>query len=67
MINPEWMAIMTSRGYESESLKLFMRITVLVCDFLIFVPAVFVFCKRYYRNPNQVFFSLSSFKIIIIN
>nr|XP_020489358.1 dolichyl pyrophosphate Man9GlcNAc2 alpha-1,3-glucosyltransferase [Labrus bergylta] len=44
MINPEWVELHTSRGYESPAHKLFMRATVLVADLLIFFPAVVVYC-----------------------
>uniref|UniRef100_A0A3Q3FI77 Alpha-1,3-glucosyltransferase n=1 Tax=Labrus bergylta TaxID=56723 RepID=A0A3Q3FI77_9LABR len=43
MINPEWVELHTSRGYESPAHKLFMRAT-LVADLLIFFPAVVVYC-----------------------
>lgn len=42
-INPKWVALHTSRGYESPDHKLFMRYTVLLADVAIYFPAVFVF------------------------
>lgn len=36
----ELVALTTSRGYETVSSKYFMRLTVLVCDALIFLPAL---------------------------
>ncbi|KAM9483604.1 dolichyl pyrophosphate Man9GlcNAc2 alpha-1,3-glucosyltransferase [Clarias gariepinus] len=44
MINPAWVELHTSRGYESDSHKLFMRATVLVADILIYIPAVLLYC-----------------------
>ncbi|XP_061593226.1 dolichyl pyrophosphate Man9GlcNAc2 alpha-1,3-glucosyltransferase [Cololabis saira] len=44
MINPEWVELLRSRGYESPSHKLFMRTTVLVADMLIYIPAVVLYC-----------------------
>ncbi|XP_041912229.1 dolichyl pyrophosphate Man9GlcNAc2 alpha-1,3-glucosyltransferase [Alosa sapidissima] len=44
LINPEWVELHTSRGYESPAHKLFMRATVLVADILIYIPAVVVYC-----------------------
>ncbi|XP_029284686.1 dolichyl pyrophosphate Man9GlcNAc2 alpha-1,3-glucosyltransferase [Cottoperca gobio] len=43
-INPEWVELHKSRGYESEAHKLFMRATVLVADLLIYIPAVVLYC-----------------------
>ncbi|PBK99372.1 hypothetical protein ARMGADRAFT_1059545 [Armillaria gallica] len=38
--NSRWFALDTSRGIESEGLKLFMRLTVVVFDAVVWVPAV---------------------------
>ncbi|KAK5906958.1 hypothetical protein CesoFtcFv8_004858 [Champsocephalus esox] len=43
-INPEWVDLHESRGYESPAHKLFMRATVLVADLLIYIPAVVLYC-----------------------
>ncbi|XP_010788819.1 dolichyl pyrophosphate Man9GlcNAc2 alpha-1,3-glucosyltransferase-like isoform X1 [Notothenia coriiceps] len=43
-INPEWVELHKSRGYESPAHKLFMRATVLVADLLIYIPAVVLYC-----------------------
>ncbi|XP_034737883.1 dolichyl pyrophosphate Man9GlcNAc2 alpha-1,3-glucosyltransferase [Etheostoma cragini] len=43
-INPEWVDLHKSRGYESPAHKLFMRATVLVADLLIYIPAVVLYC-----------------------
>uniref|UniRef100_A0A3Q0RSG6 Alpha-1,3-glucosyltransferase n=1 Tax=Amphilophus citrinellus TaxID=61819 RepID=A0A3Q0RSG6_AMPCI len=42
-INPEWVELHKSRGYESPQHKLFMR-TTLVADLLIYIPAVVLYC-----------------------
>ncbi|XP_067893429.1 dolichyl pyrophosphate Man9GlcNAc2 alpha-1,3-glucosyltransferase isoform X2 [Heterodontus francisci] len=39
-INPEWIALRTSRGYESLGHKLFMRATVFVADLAVYIPAI---------------------------
>ncbi|XP_054430147.1 dolichyl pyrophosphate Man9GlcNAc2 alpha-1,3-glucosyltransferase isoform X2 [Pteronotus mesoamericanus] len=44
IINPAWVALHTSRGYESQAHKLFMRATVLIADLLIYIPAVVLYC-----------------------
>ncbi|KAM3875955.1 dolichyl pyrophosphate Man9GlcNAc2 alpha-1,3-glucosyltransferase [Diretmus argenteus] len=44
LINPEWVELHKSRGYETPAHKLFMRATVLVADLLIYIPAVVLYC-----------------------
>uniref|UniRef100_A0A9J7XLQ3 Alpha-1,3-glucosyltransferase n=1 Tax=Cyprinus carpio carpio TaxID=630221 RepID=A0A9J7XLQ3_CYPCA len=44
LLNPEWVELYASRGYESHSHKLFMRATVLFTDILIYIPAVLLYC-----------------------
>lgn len=44
-LNPEFIELHTSRGFESYEHKLFMRYTVFVVDLLIYIPAAyFLFC-----------------------
>ncbi|KAM8875940.1 dolichyl pyrophosphate Man9GlcNAc2 alpha-1,3-glucosyltransferase [Spinachia spinachia] len=43
-INPEWVELHRSRGYESPKHKLFMRATVLLADLIVFIPAVVLYC-----------------------
>lgn len=49
LINPSWFALYTSRGSSDPILKIFMRATVLVSEYLIYVPAVVVFVRRFSR------------------
>uniref|UniRef100_A0A5F8HI71 Alpha-1,3-glucosyltransferase n=1 Tax=Monodelphis domestica TaxID=13616 RepID=A0A5F8HI71_MONDO len=44
LLDPAWVALHTSRGYESPGHKLFMRATVFVADLVIYVPAVVLYC-----------------------
>ncbi|KAI4454391.1 dolichyl glycosyltransferase [Holotrichia oblita] len=55
-LNPEYVQLFTSRGYESESHKLFMRYTVLIVDILIFFPAVILYfqCTKYQHLQHDV-------------
>lgn len=48
-INPAWFALDVSRGFESPQLKVYMRATVLVSEYLIYVPAIVTFLRRYTR------------------
>ena len=45
-LNPDWVALNTSRGYESYEHKLYMRYTVLVADVLIFFTAVLCYVSK---------------------
>ncbi|GFP59514.1 probable dolichyl pyrophosphate Man9GlcNAc2 alpha-1,3-glucosyltransferase [Trichoderma asperellum] len=49
LINPEWFALVSSRGSHDPTLKIFMRATVIISEFLIFVPATTVFVRRFSR------------------
>ncbi|KAF1839908.1 glycosyltransferase family 57 protein [Cucurbitaria berberidis CBS 394.84] len=48
-INPEWFALDASRGLDDPSLKIYMRATVLVSEYLIYIPAIVIFLRRYSR------------------
>ena len=52
-INPAWVALDSSRGVESTELKLFMRTSVLVSEYLIYVPAAW-FCVRRVARLSQL-------------
>jgi len=47
---PEAFVFNTSRGYESETLKFYMRCTVVVLDLLIFCTGVLYFIQAFYKN-----------------
>lgn len=49
LIDLDWFALFSSRGSEDPNLKIFMRATVIVSEYLIYVPAVIVFVRRYSR------------------
>ncbi|EKJ73580.1 hypothetical protein FPSE_06198 [Fusarium pseudograminearum CS3096] len=48
-IDPSWFALFTSRGNQDPDLKIFMRATVIVSEYLIYIPAAIVFVRRYSR------------------
>ncbi|XP_067143750.1 dolichyl pyrophosphate Man9GlcNAc2 alpha-1,3-glucosyltransferase isoform X1 [Centruroides vittatus] len=41
-----WVALKTSRGYESYDHKIFMRATVILADILIYIPAIILYWTR---------------------
>ncbi|KAK2592219.1 Glucosyltransferase-like protein [Conoideocrella luteorostrata] len=49
LIDPAWFALFTSRGSDDPTLKVFMRATVIISEYLIYIPAVVVFARRYSR------------------
>ncbi|THU87032.1 hypothetical protein K435DRAFT_731058 [Dendrothele bispora CBS 962.96] len=63
LINPEWFALKSSRGIETESSKVFMRSTVVISDALVYIPAVFMFSRtwlgtRSKRTQNLAFIAM---------
>ncbi|ESZ93732.1 glycosyltransferase family 57 protein [Sclerotinia borealis F-4128] len=46
LINPSWFALHTSRGLDDPTMKVFMRATVIVSEYLVFVPAAVIFVRR---------------------
>ena len=51
-IEPGMVAFERSRGYESETSKFLMRLSVLFCDLLCFIPAVVLFTRLHYRHTK---------------
>lgn len=54
-INPDYVALKESRGYESEDHKVFMRYTVVAADLMLFMPAVvfyFVLTRKMYQKTD---------------
>ncbi|KAL1743172.1 glycosyltransferase family 57 protein [Schizophyllum fasciatum] len=47
LINPSWVALDASRGIETSESKLFMRLTVLILDALVYVPALIMFSRTW--------------------
>jgi alpha-1,3-glucosyltransferase len=52
-IAPEWVALDASRGIETPGSKLFMRLTVLLWDLLIYIPALLMFVKTWQGTRSQ--------------
>jgi len=53
LINSDFVALGSSRGYESNSHKLFMRATVLVADLLILFPAICFYWRAFKRRTEE--------------
>jgi alpha-1,3-glucosyltransferase len=52
LFSDEWFALHKSRGLEDPLLKVFMRATVIVSEFLVYIPAVVIFLRHYSRNQG---------------
>jgi hypothetical protein len=52
VLEPEMVALNTSRGFESQSSKSLMRLTVLACDVFVMIPAVWLVCVGLYRRTR---------------
>jgi alpha-1,3-glucosyltransferase len=52
LVDPSWFALDASRGIETPLLKVFMRATVVVSEYLVYIPAVVIFLRRYGRDHN---------------
>ncbi|KAH9127097.1 hypothetical protein LEN26_003720 [Aphanomyces euteiches] len=51
---PSLVAFETSRGYETPTGKVFMRLTVLLCDVVLFMPALFLLAKVVYKKQWSI-------------
>ncbi|ODH28218.1 hypothetical protein ACO22_03990 [Paracoccidioides brasiliensis] len=49
IIDSSWFALDKSRGMEGPLLKVYMRATVLVSEYLVYIPAIVIFLRRYSR------------------
>ncbi|OQR91865.1 dolichyl pyrophosphate Man9GlcNAc2 alpha-1,3-glucosyltransferase [Achlya hypogyna] len=49
-IEPALVSLDASRGYETETSKVFMRLTVVVCDLIVFIPALALLAKCIYEK-----------------
>ncbi|OJJ48170.1 hypothetical protein ASPZODRAFT_150453 [Penicilliopsis zonata CBS 506.65] len=49
LFDPAWFALDSSRGIEHPDLKVYMRATVFVSEYFIYIPAIVTFLRRYTR------------------
>ncbi|EXJ77843.1 alpha-1,3-glucosyltransferase [Capronia epimyces CBS 606.96] len=49
LFRQDWFALDTSRGLEDPDLKVFMRATVIVSEYLVYIPALIIFLRHYSR------------------
>ncbi|KAL2271142.1 hypothetical protein VTJ83DRAFT_513 [Remersonia thermophila] len=66
LINPAWFALFSSRGSHDPTLKIFMRATVVVSEYLVYIPAVVIFVRRYSRLSGVATWSASLALVAIL-
>lgn len=64
-IEPGMVALHTSRGYENTTSKLFMRLSVVFADLLIYIPACWAFVSTYYTRKGVRTEQVRSHKYIL--
>ncbi|KAK5174149.1 Glucosyltransferase-like protein [Saxophila tyrrhenica] len=64
LIRPEWFALYLSRGMDDLDLKVFMRATVIISEYLVYIPAVIIcvrhFAKLYHINSWESSIALTA-------
>ena len=55
LINPAWFALTTSRGIEEQLLKVYMRASVIVSEYLVYMPAAIILTRKFshLRSVNK--------------
>ncbi|KAJ9157847.1 Alpha-1,3-glucosyltransferase [Pleurostoma richardsiae] len=66
LINPSWFALYVSRGSDDPDLKIFMRATVIVSEYLVYIPAVVLFVRRFSRLNDVANWSASVALVAIL-
>ncbi|PLB52620.1 ALG6, ALG8 glycosyltransferase [Aspergillus steynii IBT 23096] len=66
LFDPAWFALDASRGFEDPQLKVFMRATVVISEYLIYIPAVVNFLRRFTRMQDVPVWSASVALVAIL-
>ncbi|CAI7663630.1 CAZyme family GT57 [Penicillium manginii] len=66
IVEPAWFALDKSRGFEDPHLKVFMRATVIASEYLIYIPAIVNFLRRYTRMQGVHAWSASIALVAIL-
>lgn len=66
VLDPSWFALDDSRGFEDPKLKVFMRGTVIASEYLVYIPAVVNFLRRYTRMQGVPAWSASIALVAIL-
>jgi alpha-1,3-glucosyltransferase len=63
LFNEDWFALRKSRGLEDPMLKVFMRATVMVSEYFVYIPAIIIFLRHYSRNQGT---GTTSFNVALV-
>ena len=66
LVDPSWFALYESRGSDDPMLKNFMRGTVIVSEYLVYIPAVVIFVRRFSRLNGIAAWSASVALVAIL-
>lgn len=66
LIDPSWFALFSSRGSHDPTLKIFMRATVIISEYLVYIPAVVIFVRRFSRLSGVTAWSASVALVAIL-
>ncbi|MCJ1370167.1 Glucosyltransferase-like protein [Loxospora ochrophaea] len=66
VVNPTWFALDSSRGFEDQLLKVYMRATVLVSEYLVYVPAAILFSRKLARLQGAAIWESSIATVAIL-
>ncbi|KAF8967145.1 glucosyltransferase [Flammula alnicola] len=64
-INPSWVALDESRGIETPESKVFVRMTVVILDALVYVPALLIFAQIWQGSRSKRTQELSLFTLML--
>lgn len=55
LVNPTWFALTTSRGVEEQLLKVYMRATVIISEYFVYMPAAIILTRKFshLRSVNK--------------
>lgn len=65
-MDPSWVALESSRGIETESHKLFMRISVLITFWIIYIPPIIAYIEFFSFYKPKVNFLFNIFRKFLI-
>ncbi|KAL9105732.1 MAG: hypothetical protein Q9227_009145 [Pyrenula ochraceoflavens] len=60
ILDSSWFALDDSRGIENQALKVYMRATVIVSEYISYVPATTIFLRRYSQSQGVGGFAMSA-------
>ena len=65
-LNPSWYALDESRGFESQNLKVYMRATVLISEYITYIPAVVILLRKISQSQGIGGFGMSIALVAIL-